>query len=150
MNLKQQIDSDLKQALLAGDKGKVTTLRGLKAAILDAEVSSGSREDGISNSEIEKIFQREAKKRRESIGLYRSNSRSDLADAEQAELDLIDAYLPKQLDEEELVAIVNDTISSMGGVSVKDMGRVIGAVKAKVGTSADGAFIAQVVKQKIG
>ncbi|GHU09667.1 aspartyl-tRNA amidotransferase subunit B [Alphaproteobacteria bacterium] len=150
MTLKQQIDSDLKQALLAGDKAKVTTLRGLKAAILDAEVTAGARADGLPEIEIEKLLQKEAKKRRESIQIYRQNGRDDLADSEQAELSLLEEYLPKQLSEDELSGIIDVIITTTGASSIKELGKVIGAVKAQVGNTADGALVAQIVKQKLG
>ncbi|MDR0591370.1 MAG: GatB/YqeY domain-containing protein [Candidatus Nomurabacteria bacterium] len=150
MNLKQQIDSDLKQALLAGDKAKTTTLRGLKAVILDVEVAAGVRDTGLADAEIEKLIQKEVKKRRESAEIYRQNSRDELAEVEEAEIELMGGYLPKQLSEGELKAVVSDVISTTGASSAKDMGKVIGAVKAQVGSAADGALIAQIVKQKLG
>ncbi|MDR1032919.1 MAG: GatB/YqeY domain-containing protein [Candidatus Nomurabacteria bacterium] len=150
MSLKQQIDGDLKQALLAGDKAKVTTLRGLKAVILDAEVTAGVRAEGLPDAEIEKLIQKEAKKRRESIAIYRQNNRDDLADSEDAELKLLSAYLPNQLSEDELAAAVDVVIITTGANSIKDMGKVVGAVKAQVGNTADGALVAQIVKQKLG
>jgi uncharacterized protein YqeY len=150
MALKQQIESDLKQALLAGDGVKVTTLRGLKAAILDAEVAAGARAEGLPEAEIEKLIQKEVKKRKESIEIYRANNRGELADAEQSELDLLSGYLPKQLGEDELSSIIDVIITTIGANSAKDMGRVIGAVKAQVGSAADGALVAKLAKQKLG
>jgi uncharacterized protein YqeY len=150
MALKQQIDSDLKQALLAGHKVKVTALRGLKAVILDAEVTAGSRDTGLADDEIEKLVQREVKKRKESADIYRANGRDELAEVEEAEVDMFSAYSPKQLSEGELDGIIDVVISTTGAESVKDMGKVIGAVKAQVGNAADGALVAKLVKQKLG
>lgn len=149
MSLKERIDADLKSALLGGDKNKTNTLRGLKAVILDAEVSTGKRADGLGDSEIEVLIQKEISKRNESVTLYNSNSRPELADQEQSEIDIIQAYLPKQLTEDELKIVVDEILSSESDVSIKDMGRIIGVVKSKVGNSADGATIAKVIKSKL-
>jgi uncharacterized protein YqeY len=150
MSLKQQIDSDLKHALLAGDKPKVTALRGLKAVILDAEVATGAREAGLDDATIESLIQKEVKKRRESADIYRANGREELAEIEEAEAEQFTGYLPKQLDESELTEIITGVIAETGAESAKDMGKVIGAVRGKVGNSADGALIARIVKQKLG
>lgn len=149
MSLKVDIDADLKQALLSGDKEKATTLRGLKAAILEVEIASGSREQGLSDEEVEKVISREIKKRRESVALYEQNDRLELAKIEQAEIEAISCYLPKQLDESELETIIEAEVSSFGAADIKDMGKIIGAVKSKVGNSADGALVARLVKEKL-
>lgn len=149
MSLKAAIDADLKQALLSGDKPKVTALRSLKAIILDSEVSTGTRETGLPDTEIEKLLQKEIKKRKESLEIYTSNNRPELAEIEQNEINILEVYLPKQLSETELSQIIDQVVVGLGEVSIKDMGRVIGAVKAKTGSSADGAMIANLVKTKL-
>lgn len=149
MSLKAAIDADLKQALLSGDKPKVTALRSLKAIILDSEVSTGARETGLPDTEIEKLLQKEIKKLKESLEIYISNNRPELAEIEQNEINILGVYLPKQLSEAELSQIIDQVVVGLGEVSIKDMGRVIGAVKAKTGSSADGAMIANLVKTKL-
>jgi len=149
MSLKVAIDADLKQALLDGDKEKTTVLRGLKATILDAEVATSSRESGLQDTEIEKLIAKEVKKRRESITLYEQNSRPELAEAEKAEILVLEVYLPTQLTEEELSEIIDQAIASTGAESAKDMGRVITEVKSQAGNSADGATVARLVKSKL-
>lgn len=149
MSLKQQIADDMKAALLGGSRFEGNVLRDLKAVILNDEVAQNKRDEGLSDAEIEKLIAREVKKRNESIALYEKNDRQDLADNEKNEVAVLQEYLPKQLDETEVGGIVDSVISGMGEVSMQQMGQVIGAVKAQVGNSADGATVAKVVKEKL-
>lgn len=149
MSLKGTIQNDTKAALLSGDRFVGDTLRNLKAAILDEEVATGKREEGLSDSEIEKIIAREVKKRNESIAVYKQNGREDLADNERKEAEVLVKYLPEQLSEDELSKIIDAKISDLGVSGPQAMGQVIGAVKQQVGTSADGALIAKLVKEKL-
>ncbi len=148
MTIKAQLDQDLKTAMLAGDKTLVTTLRGLKSAILYAEVASGERETGIDDTTIIDLFMKEAKKRQESADLFTQGGNVEKATAELAEKAIIGQYLPAQLSDEELNKIVTECMGS-NPVSMADMGRIIGAVKGKVGASVDGSRIAQAVKTRI-
>src|SRR3954462_11571922 len=104
MSLKQQIDRDIKTAMLAGQKTLVTTLRGLKSTILYAEVAKGSREEGLSDPEAIELLAKEAKKRQESADLYKQGGSPERAEAELTEKQVIEQYLPKQLTEDELQA----------------------------------------------
>ena len=146
MALKEQINNDLKAALLGGNRFVADTLRNLKAAILNEEVALNRRDEGLNDSEIEGIIAREVKKRNESKTLYEQNNRPELAEVEQNEIDVLTAYLPQQLTENEIQAIINDVIAQTGAADIKAMGQVIGAVKAKCGTAADGATVARLVK----
>jgi uncharacterized protein YqeY len=148
MSLKQQIDSDIKQAMLAGNKTLVTTLRGLKSSILNEEVAKGVRDKGLSDEDITTLFVKEAKKRQESADLYKQGGNIDKAAAELAEKELIEKYLPEQMSEEELSVLVDEAIEQTGNDPAK-MGQIIGAVKQKAGASADGAVIARLVKEKL-
>jgi uncharacterized protein len=147
--LKQRIEQDLKTALLSGDKGRATTLRGLKSAILYVEVAKGVREQGLSDDEIIEVLSKEAKKRQESADLYRQGGREEKAADELAEKEIIAGYLPKQLSDEELTVIVDEVIDQSGASGAQAMGRVIGLVKQKAGASADGARIAAIVKGRL-
>lgn len=147
--LKQQIEQDLKQALLAGDKQRATTLRGLKSVILYAEVAKGVRNEGLGDDEIVALLAKEAKKRQESADLYKQGNDEARATAELAEKVIIEAYLPQQLSDEELLRIVDSVIAEQGAEGVQAMGQVIGQVKQKVGSQADGSRIAQVVKERL-
>lgn len=146
-SLKDQLNADLKTAMLAKDSMAVDVLKGLKTAIQYEEVAKGKREEGLSDTEIEQVLVREAKKRDESAALYDQGGNLGSAEKERAEKTVIEKYLPKQLSDEELEKIVVATLESMGD-SVQ-MGPAIGAVKAKVGTSADGTRVAAAVRSHL-
>ena len=147
MTLKQRINDEMKAALLGGNRFAGETLRNLKAAILNEEVATGKREPGLNDEEIEKVIAREVKKRTESARLYRDNNRIDLAEPEEKEIEILSTYLPAQLSEDELRAIIADKIAELGVSDARAMGQLIGAVKNQVGTAADGALIARLVQQ---
>lgn len=149
MALKQRIQDDLKAALLGGDRFVGETLRNLKAAILNEEVAQNKRDEGLDEATVEQVIAREVKKRNESIKLYIQGDRADLAEAEQKEIDVIKPYLPQQLSEAETQAIVDEVIQITGATTMADMGKTIGAVKSKVGNTADGALVAQLVKKAL-
>ena len=147
--LKARITDEMKAALLGGNRFRGDVLRNVKAAILNEEVSLGKRDEGLSDAEVEKVLAREVKKRIESAELYRSNGRAELAEPEEQEAEILREFLPEQLSEAEIVAIVEGVVASMDDVSMQKMGQVIGAVKSKVGNAADGALIAKIVKEKL-
>lgn len=149
MTLKQRIADDTKAALLGRHRFVSQTLSGLKAAILNEEVAQNKREEGLDEATIEQIIAREVKKRNESIKLYLQGGRPELAENEQNEIDVIKVYLPAQLSESDVQAIVDDVIQATGATTMADMGKVIGAVKSKVGNAADGALVAQLVKKAL-
>ena len=139
----------MKAALLGGDRFVGEVLRNLKAAILNEEVSQGKREEGLSDAETEKVIAREVKKRVESANLYEQNGRPELAENERKESEILGRYLPEQLDEDKLREIVEAKIAAIGADGPQAMGQVIGAVKQKVGNTADGALIAKIVKESL-
>jgi len=147
--LKQQIERDLKEALLGGQKDRAMTLRGLKSVILYAEVAAGSREQGLSDEQIVQLFAKEAKKRQESADFYVKGGSQDRADAELAEKKIIEAYLPQQLSDEELLKVIDEAIQDLGATSPQLMGQVIGKVKQATEGRADGGRIAQFVKERL-
>ena len=146
MTIKAQLDQDLKKAMLGGDKTMATTIRGLKSAVLYAEVAKGSRDQGLSDQEVIELFSKEAKKRQESADLYIKGGSQEKADAELVEKRIIELYLPQQLSDEELEAVVAQISEEMGGITQQQMGQAIGKVKAHVGAGADGGRIANAVK----
>lgn len=150
MALKQQIEADLKTALLGGDKLAVEVLRGLKSAILYEEVAKKKRETGLDDAEIEQLFAKECKKRDESAALFEQGGNTESAKKERDEKIIIEKYLPEQITEEKLTAIIDEVIAATGASGAQAMGQVIGQVRAKVGSTADGASIARIVKQKLG
>ena len=149
MALKQRITDDTKAALLGGDRFVGETLRNLKAAILNEEVAAGKRDEGLADDEIEKVIAREVKKRAESAKLYRDNNRPELAEPEEQEAEILKHYLPEQLSAEEIRVLVKTKIAETGASGPAVMGQVIGAVKQAAGNAADGAMVAQIVKEEL-
>ena len=149
MALKEHINDEMKAALLGGNRFVGETLRNLKAAILNEEVATGKRDEGLSDADIEKVIAREVKKRIESAKIYRDNGRPELAEPEEPEIAVLKAYLPEQLDEAALTEIVERKIAELGATGPQSMGQVIGAVKAEVGNKADGATLANIVKNTL-
>ena len=149
MGIKAQLDADLKNALLSGERFEANTLRGLKAAVLNEEVSQGKRDEGLADSEIEKIIAKEVKKRNESIKIYTEAGRQELVDEETKEAEILSRYLPTQLSEEEIKKVIDEVIAELGASGPQAMGQVIGAVKAKLGNAADGSLIARIVKENL-
>jgi len=145
--LKKRIEQDLKDAMLGGDKQRVSTLRVVKSAILYAEVAKGSRELGLSDAEVVELLSKEAKRRQDAAELYQNAGETERARTELAEKEIIESYLPKQLSEAELEQIVQEVITDHGVTSLQEMGQIIGEVKKRVGGSADGARIARLVKE---
>lgn len=149
MSLKQTLQDDVKTAMLAGDSARVECLRGLKSAILYAEVAAGKREEGLNDDEVMALFVKEAKKRQESADLYVQGGSPERAEKELAEKAIIDAYLPAKLSDVEVAAIIDAVIAELKPAGIQQMSQVIGQVKAKVGNTADGSVIATLVKEKL-
>lgn len=149
MALKEQINNDLKAAMLGGNRFVSEVLRGLKAVILNEEVSLGKRDDGLDDAAIERLVASEVKKRNESARVYDSANRLELAENERAELAILTNYLPKQLSESEINQIISKVIDELGATDTSLMGQVIGAVKKEAGTAADGSVIANLVKNAL-
>lgn len=149
MTIKEQIDKDLKTALLSGDKLLVSTLRGLKSAILYEEVAKGSRDQGLPEPEVMAVLAKEAKKRQESADLYKQGGNNERSDSELAEKAVIEKYLPAQMDDDELLRIIDSAIAETGAADVKQMGMVIALVKQKTEGQADGSRIAVAVRQRL-
>ena len=148
--LKQRLQDDIKAAMLARDTLRLETLRGLKSVILYAEVAAKKREgEGLNDDEILALFAKEAKKRQESAELYVRGGAQDKADKELSEKEIIEMYLPEQMSEAELTKLIDEAVAQTGAKGMQDMGKVIGAVKARAGTSADGAHIAGLVKERL-
>ncbi len=149
MSIKERIEQDLKSALLGGDKEKATLLRGLKSTILNAEIAGGERDTGLPDDRVIDLLKKEVKSRVESAELYVKGGSQDRADKELSEKSVIEEYLPEQMSDAELEKIVDEAIASTGASGAQAMGQVIGLVKQKTGGVADGARIAQLVKEKL-
>ena len=149
MALKAQLDNDIKAALLGGDRFVAAVLRDFKAVILNEEVAQKKRDEGLADEDIEKLIAREIKKRHESAALYDNAGRSELAENERAELAVLEKYLPEQVGEDDIKAVIDDVVAGMDNPGPAQMGQVIGAVKGKLGNAADGATIARLVKEAL-
>ena len=145
MGLKETIDNDIKQAMLAKKKDELTALRGIKSMILLAETEKGA--GGSLSDEVEmKLLVKAAKQRKESAEIYIGEGRQDLADIENLEYEVISRYLPKALSEDELKTELIAIISNLGANSPADMGKVMGVASKKLAGLADGKTIATMVK----
>lgn len=150
MIIQQQLEQDIKTALLAGDKDTVTVLRGLKSALLYAAVELKRPDKTLSPEEAVTVFQREAKKRQDSADLYQKAADQARMTTELAEKSIIERYLPAQLSDDELDKIITETAASLDDMSPVMMGKLIGQVKQAVGGQAEGARIAARVNQFMG
>jgi uncharacterized protein YqeY len=147
MALTAQINEDLKKAMLAGEKIRTETLRSLRAAIIEFEKSGSERE--MSPDDEMKILMTAAKKRREAIELYEQNARPELAEKEKAELEVIAAYLPKQLSREDVMVRVKEVIASTGAAGPQDVNKVIPVLMKEMKGKADGKMVQEVVKEEL-
>ena len=146
MSLKARIQEDVKNAMRAQQREQLAVLRLVTAAIKQKEVDE--RID-LDDSQVLAVLDKMAKQRRESLEQYRAAGRDDLADQEQFELDLIQAYLPEQLGEDELAGLIRDTIAELGASSIRDMGSVMNALRAQVQGRADMKAVSQAVKTQL-
>ncbi len=146
MSLKEQIEADLKKAMLEKNKDDLRALRAIKSMILLAQTEKGASENLSADAEL-KILQKAVKQRVDSLALYREQKRDDLADAEEAEIEVIKRYLPKQMSVEELTSAIGQIITNTGATSIKDMGKIMGLASKELAGKADGKTISEVVKQ---
>src|SRR6187399_1569514 len=146
MSLRQQIDNDIKKAMLAKNKEELDALRSIKSMILLAETEKGGSGDVSSDTE-NKLLMKAAKQRKESADIFQQQNRKDLADKELAQLEIINQYLPKQLSTEELEGEVKKVIAEVGAKGPQDMGKVMGVATKKFAGQADGKIISELVKK---
>ena len=149
MSLITQIDQDIKQAMLAKQEARLRGLRAIKSALLLARTEKGASEDISPETEI-KVLQKLIKQRKESADIYKSQNREDLYKIEVEEMEVIEAFLPKQMERAEVEAYLKDLIAKVGATSVKDMGKVMGAANKELAGKADGKTISELVKQLLG
>ena len=147
MSLKQQIDKKLNEALKARDKNTYPTLRLVVSAIKDAEIAGRSKDQKeINDSDITVILKKMIKQRNESCEVYKKAGRKELLEAETREIEVISLFLPKQLSEEETKQICKDTVKTVGATSMKDMGKVMGVLKAKYADTIDFSKVSLIIK----
>jgi uncharacterized protein len=146
MSLKETINADIKQAMLAKKKEELTALRSIKSAILLAETEKGAKENISEDIEM-KLLMKAAKQRKESGELFKKEGREDLAEKEFFEYEVISRYLPKQMEEGELREVISIIIDRVGATSPSDMGKVMGASTKELAGKADGKMISTIVKE---
>lgn len=149
MSLKETLNADIKTAMIARDSLTLDTLNGVKTAIQYEEVAKKLRETGLDDTAIEAVIARESKKRDEASELFERGGNAEAAAKERAEKEILQKYLPKQLSEDEIRALVTEAVAETGASEAKDMGRVIGAVKAKAGNAADGSLVAKLAREAL-
>lgn len=147
MNLQEQIDADIKAAMLAREKDKLNALRAIKSAILLELTKEGS--GGLDESAGLKILGRLLKQRMEAAAIYHAQQRTDLAQEEENQAMVIEAYLPQRMSEAEVEAAVRAIIASTGAAGMKDMGRVMGEANKQLAGKADGSAVAAMVKRAL-
>ena len=146
MSLKEQIDQDIKAAMIAKNQDDLRALRAIKSMILLAESEKG-RDKGISKDTEMQLLTKAAKQRKDSADVYRQNGRDELAEREEQELEVIERYLPKQMSDDELEIEIKNIINQIGASNMKDMGRVMGIATKTLAGKADGKAISQKVKE---
>lgn len=144
----EQVSTDIKEAMKARDKVRLETLRNIKKVFLEAKTAPGA-DDNLSDANAMKILQKLAKQGKESAETYAKQNRQDLADAELAQVAVIEEYLPKPFSPEEVEEAVKTIISQLGATSMKDMGRVMGVATKQLAGKADGGAISQAVKKAL-
>lgn len=150
MSLKDRVGEEIKAAMKSKDKVRLETVRSIKKIILEKESSiRGEGRDRLTEAEEMDVLLQQAKQRRDSIEQYVNAGREDLAEKERQELAIIEEYLPKQLTEEEVGAIVDEIIAEVGAASPKDMGKVMGPAMGRLKGQADGKLVQQIVKAKL-
>ena len=146
MALFDQISEDIKSAMKARDKVRLETLRNIKKVFLEAKTAPGAN-DTLTDADALKIISKLAKQGKETATTYTQAGRQDLADAELAQVEVLESYLPKQLSQEEIEAEVKKIIAEIGATSMKEMGKVMGTASKQLAGKADGRVISEIVKK---
>ncbi len=147
MSLQEQVTEQLKVAMKAKDSVALESLRAIKSAILLAQTQAGAQ-DLTSDDEI-KLVQKLVKQRKDSAEIFRQQGRNDLAEPEEAQIKIIEQFLPEQLDEESIAKVVDEIISQTSAEGMKDMGKVMGMATKAMSGKADGKTISAIVRQKL-
>ena len=149
MNFQDQLNSKLKAAMREKNKVALESLRAIKSAILLLQTQSGAKETP-DDAEMTKLLQKLVKQRKESASIFREQGRVDLAEPEEAQIEIISQFLPEQLSAEEVEKVIDDVIQSMGATTMKEMGKVMGMANKQLAGKADGKIIAEIVKKRLG
>ena len=151
MDLRTRITSSIKQAMRDKDSARLSTLRLINAAIKDRDIAARGDgiDDGVSDAEVLAILGKMTKQRKESAKTYEEGGRLDLAERELSEIDVIEEFLPRKLSEDEVSKAVSDAVDEVGASSIRDMGRVMGALKSKYTGQMDFGAVGPMVKDKL-
>ena len=148
MSFQDQLNSKLKAAMREKNKVALESLRAIKSAILLLQTQSGAKETP-EDAEITKLLQKLVKQRKESASIFREQGRVDLAEPEEAQIEVISQFLPEQLSEEEVEKVIDEVIQSVGATTMQDMGKVMGMANKQLAGKADGKLIAEIVKKRL-
>ena len=146
MDLFEKVSEDIKNAMKAKDKVALATLRNVKKCFLEAKTAPGAN-DTLTDADALKIMQKLVKQGKDSAGVYAGQGRQDLADAELAQVAVIERYLPKQMSAEELENVLKEIIAEVGATGPKDMGKVMGVASKRLAGKAEGRAISEAVKR---
>lgn len=150
MSLKDRISEDIKAAMKSKDKVRLETVRSIKKVLLEKEVSArGEGQEGLTEAQEMEVLMQVAKQRRDSIVQYRQAGREELAQQEAAELAIVEEYLPQQLSDAEIEAVVIEIMAEVGATSAKDMGKVMAPAMQRLKGQADGKKVQEIVKAQL-
>ena len=148
--MRERLTQDLKEAMRAGDKRRISTVRLIQAALKDKDIEArGAGKGQTSDEDILALLQKMIKQRQESIAIYEQAGRQELAQQEREEAEIIQSYLPKQMDEAETAAAVDAAIAETGAASMKDMGKVVGALRGRYAGRMDFSRASALVKERL-
>ncbi|MEK6679333.1 MAG: GatB/YqeY domain-containing protein [Nitrospirota bacterium] len=150
MSLQEQLVNDMKESMKSGDSLKVSTIRMLKAAIKNKEIEKGGTSYKLSDKEILEVIATAIKQRKDSIEQFTKGHRLDLAEKEKRELEILQAYMPPQMSDEDVKAEVKKAIAETSASSQKDMGKVMKVLMPRIAGRADGAVVNRIVRELIG
>lgn len=151
MNIQDQINSDIKEAMKAKQQDKLRVLRSLKAKLMEKEISERKAGDAkLTNEQSVEVLMKAAKQRKESIEQFEDGDRMDLAENEKKELEIIEAYLPEMMTEDEVREAVKTKIDQLGASGMQDMGKVMGPLMGQLKGKAEGSMVSRIVKEELG
>ncbi len=147
MELKEQLNEDMKQAMRARDKNRLSAIRMVRGAVRDKEINSQVELD---DDGVVEVIASQIKKRKDALEQLRQSNRDNLVEAEMEQINILQEFLPAQLSEEEIEAVVTDAIEELGATSMRDMGKVMGKLVPQLRGKVDNSVVSQIVRQKLG
>ena len=147
MGLKEQLNEEMKQAMKAKDKNRLSAIRMVRGAVRDKEINSQVE---LADDGVLEVIANQIKKRKDALEQLSKSNRDDLVDAEMEQINTLQAFLPAQLSQDEIEAVVTDAIEELGATSMRDMGKVMGKLVPQLRGKADNSVVSQIVRQKLG